>query len=125
MNTYTIYKTETGEIVSIYSGNNISANLPSDCSYILGDYDQRNYKVVDGVVTAKSQAEMDVIIDEENWGKLRDIRNDMLQRTDWTQSPDSPLTDAKKQEWAVYRQQLRDMPSTADPENPTWPSQPT
>lgn len=38
----------------------------------------------------------------------RDIR---LAASDWTQLPDSPLSDAKKAEWAVYRQALRDIPS--------------
>jgi hypothetical protein len=28
--------------------------------------------------------------------------------------PDSPLSDAKKTEWATYRQQLRDLPSGLD-----------
>ena len=26
--------------------------------------------------------------------------------------PDSPLSDSKKAEWAAYRQQLRDLPSS-------------
>ena len=42
---------------------------------------------------------------------LRDKRNARLKTSDWTQMPDSPLTDNKKQEWATYRQQLRDLPS--------------
>lgn len=41
---------------------------------------------------------------------LRDKRNQKLLISDWTQMPDSPLTDSKKQEWATYRQQLRDLP---------------
>ena len=43
---------------------------------------------------------------------LRDKRNQKLLISDWTQMPDSPLTDSKKQEWATYRQQLRDLPSS-------------
>lgn len=43
---------------------------------------------------------------------LRDKRNARLKTSDWTQMPDSPLTDSKKQEWATYRQQLRDLPSS-------------
>jgi len=43
---------------------------------------------------------------------LRDKRNQKLLISDWTQMPDSPLTDSKKQEWATYRQQLRDLPES-------------
>ena len=83
------------------------------------------YKVDGGVLTEKTQAEKDAENAPLQWVILRKQRDQLLSSSDWTQMPDSPLTDAKKQEWAVYRQQLRDMPSTADPENPTWPSQPT
>lgn len=43
---------------------------------------------------------------------LRSIRNNLLQQCDWTQLPDSPLTDAKRAEWATYRQALRDITET-------------
>jgi hypothetical protein len=39
----------------------------------------------------------------------RDQRNQLLLESDWTQIPDSPLTDAKKAEWTEYRQALRDV----------------
>ena len=45
---------------------------------------------------------------------LESIRNNRMYRLrscDWTQAIDSPLTDAKKAEWATYRQALRDLPS--------------
>jgi erythromycin esterase-like protein len=45
---------------------------------------------------------------QEQIRKIRDIR---LKNTDWTQAIDSPLSDAKKTEWATYRQSLRDLPS--------------
>lgn len=38
----------------------------------------------------------------------RDVR---LSWSDWTQIPDSPLTKAKREEWATYRQALRDLPA--------------
>ncbi len=65
--------------------------------------------------------------------EMRRIRNILLKASDFTQIPDSPLTDSKKTEWATYRQALRDLPSTATPtlddngnlQNVTWPSEPT
>lgn len=43
---------------------------------------------------------------------LRLYRNYQLAASDWTQLPDVDL--ANKWDWAVYRQQLRDMPSQSD-----------
>lgn len=36
-------------------------------------------------------------------------RNQRLVASDWTQLPDSPLTESQKQEWAIYRNLLRNM----------------
>lgn len=55
----------------------------------------------------------------------RGHRNGLLQRSDWTQLIDSPLSEAKKQEWATYRQTLRDFDYKTDPFNLTWPVPPT
>ena len=38
---------------------------------------------------------------------LRNTRDAFLRESDWTQVPDSPLSDSKKAEWATYRQTLR------------------
>lgn len=46
----------------------------------------------------------------ERW--FKENRNGLLHTSDWTQSDDSPLSDAKKTEWKTYRQALRDLPTT-------------
>ena len=57
---------------------------------------------------------------------LRVQRDWALAKSDRHMFWDSPLTDAKKQEWATYRQALRDLPAnTTDPENPVWPIPPS
>jgi len=43
---------------------------------------------------------------------VRNLRSYLLQQSDWTQLPDSPLAQAQKALWVIYRQQLRDMPET-------------
>ena len=43
--------------------------------------------------------------------KIRNQRLYLLQSCDWTVVADSPLSDAKKEEWSTYRQALRDLPS--------------
>lgn len=70
------------------------------------------------------------IMDIGYW--FRQVRNQKLAESDWTQTNDSPLTDSKKTEWAAYRQSLRDLPETQTPsldENGqltgvTWPEKP-
>lgn len=61
----------------------------------------------------------------------RFTRNRLLLVSDYTQGADSPLSDAKKTEWATYRQSLRDLPTSlstfnssimADSDLPTQPS---
>jgi hypothetical protein len=41
--------------------------------------------------------------------KLRRQRTSLLFASDWTQMPDSPLTETERADWATYRQSLRDM----------------
>tara|TARA_Y100001937_G_scaffold128400_1_gene204433 strand:- start:5460 stop:5933 length:474 start_codon:yes stop_codon:yes gene_type:complete len=55
----------------------------------------------------------------------RILRNDLLQASDWTQMPDSPLSNSKKTEWATYRQKLRDFTSVSDWVNAELPDQPS
>jgi hypothetical protein len=57
---------------------------------------------------------------------MRNKRDALLAQSDWTQMPDSPLTDAKKTEWATYRQQLRDFPASWTPaDTANFPDQPS
>lgn len=54
------------------------------------------------------------------------LRFNLLSTSDWTQLSNAPLTDAKKQEWAVYRQSLRDITSQLNyPFEINWPVAPT
>jgi hypothetical protein len=59
-------------------------------------------------------------------GYLRHIRDTLLRFTDWTQMSDSPLNTEQRSEWAVYRQQLRDLPLQYSGEGSIpWPQTPT
>jgi hypothetical protein len=61
-------------------------------------------------------------------GEIREQREYLLYRSDWTQASDAPLTDAKKAEWSTYRQALRDLPSQYTTEtnidNVVYPTRP-
>ena len=55
----------------------------------------------------------------------RQVRNDLLALSDWTQLPDVALTAAKVAEWATYRQALRDLDVDGiDPADVDWPTPP-
>lgn len=72
-----------------------------------------NKRIVDGEIVDVEVVEQEVSTKEQlllTQKQLREWRNLELKNTDWTQMPDCPLTDTKKQEWADYRQQLRDLP---------------
>lgn len=47
-------------------------------------------------------------------------RNKQLSASDWTQIPDSPITDEQKQLWQTYRQALRDFPNTYTGDPNDW-----
>ena len=80
----------------------------------------------DGSVTlvadpAKVQAKLDAA-----WTALRTRRNQLLRDSDFTQMPDSPMSQEKKDAWAAYRQELRDLPDEiTDPTQVEWPLDPT
>ena len=48
---------------------------------------------------------------------------EILNATDWTQLPDSGLTDACVAAFATYRASIRTIRQT-NPDNPTWPNAP-
>ena len=65
------------------------------------------------------------ISDEIFWENLRGERDMLLRVSDRTQLLDFPLTTSKREEWKIYRQQLRDLPKNIkDPKNVIWPAQP-
>jgi len=51
---------------------------------------------------------------EEPMRWLREERDQKLKECDWTQGEDVP--DTIKTKWKIYRQQLRNLPSTVTPE---------
>ena len=54
--------------------------------------------------------------------ELRRQRNQLLEESDWRAVSDLTMSDA----WKTYRQTLRDLPAnTADPNNVTWPEEPS
>lgn len=56
---------------------------------------------------------------------VRKLRNQKLLESDWTQLPNNHLTEEKRQEWAEYRQKLRDITENREiGQDIIWPNQP-
>ena len=104
---YTIYSTDTGLITGEGTSQGLTSLnqiiLESGEGIIEGSYDRTKYKILDGVATEYTPDIFPII---------RNVRNGLLEESDWTQVNDCPLSDSKKQEWATYRQELRDLPSS-------------
>lgn len=121
MTEFTKYDPETGLIEGRFSGN--PANVPEGIGLIEGFYSGKEYIVVDGIAQRKSEEELQERELNEAWFDLKSKRTRLLQKSDWTQVPDAPVDSAA---WAVYRQQLRDLPAnTTDPRDVTWPVPPS
>lgn len=59
------------------------------------------------------------------YGSFLQKRNILLNDSDWTVMPDSPLSEEKITEWKTYRQALRDITDQEEfPYNITWPTRP-
>jgi len=75
------------------------------------------YKVVDGVFVLKE--DLTDFVEKHKRAIInsyRSKRDELLARTDWTQTLDCPLDTETKEKYRAYRQYLRDFPQTHDPE---------
>lgn len=88
------------------------------------------YKMVDGETIKMTDAEIaefnaslptEAELLARKWERVRHNRNGRLAATDWRASSDLTLSDA----WKTYRQALRDVPTQSDPDNITWPTEPS
>ena len=119
-----IYDKATGQITKQLScaDSDLEANVGDAESCVLYSGSAAFKRVVDGSVV---DADPNVIQELElaaAWVRLRQSRDSLLSKCDWTQVPDAPVDQAA---WAAYRQALRDLPSnTSDPLDVVWPQQP-
>jgi len=85
---------------------------------------------IDGVwtqtwsITDATQQEIDERLSKK-WQEVREERGSRLNSSDWTQLPDSPLTEEQKNAWRQYRQELRDITNQANPFEIIYPVQPS
>ena len=87
-------------------------------------------KMVDGVyfdLTAEEEAELEARAEaaDLDMNRVRGQRDGQLRGSDWTQLGDAALGDHTAEEWATYRQVLRDIPQTySRVSEVVWPMNP-
>lgn len=125
----TIYDNTTGKILICRRLTDAEMqerqNTHPTHGFINGHVDDINTKKVD-LDTLSIVDITETVNYTEQTRRRRDL---LLMECDWTQGVDSPLSEAKKTEWATYRQALRDIPANWDIVNTptldiTWPSKP-
>lgn len=138
MKNFTIYKTDTGQITKTGFGNEISIQLSIDQdesvlyveSNCLTQY-VSNGNIIDfppkpngSYVFNYTTKQWDPDFDQQSY-LVKQKRDKLLYESDWTQIPNNSLTPEVQQEWAIYRQELRDVTSQPGyPFNVIWPVQP-
>ena len=88
------------------------------------------YKVVNGEYIELTAEELQEMADRAaaadlDFTMVRAERNSKLSNTDWTQIADAALGAHTVEEWATYRQELRDLPSKhSKVSEVVWPDDP-
>ena len=77
---------------------------------------EKRYHLVDGVQIEWTEddwvaweAEQEAA--DKDFTFTRSVRDNLLRSTDWTQIADAALGEHTAEEWAAYRQELRDLPT--------------
>ena len=106
--------------------------------FISGDPSYENIvwdtEIYTGTIPTKAEVETkaQALLDGEAMRRLREHRDNLLKETDWVVTKASETGVAETTAWKTYRQELRDLPSSATPEidgmfikNVTWPTKPS
>lgn len=114
-------KIENGTVTNIVMAD---ADFAASQGLVLATADAEIGGTYDGSAFTRKPV-VDNRTDDEKAEEIRSQRKSLIKATDWTQMPDSPLSDADKAVWQTYRQALRDVPSQATfPNSVVWPTKP-
>ena len=136
MTQYYLYRQREDEAYMVYEVEN---NLLLD-SYPHTDF-RSTYATIEDLIEKESPLVVfskTIPTDTFNWNPENSLteeevnfkrmdRNNLLSESDWTQMPDSPLTDTQKTSWATYRTALRNLPDHSNWPNleaDDWPTKP-
>lgn len=104
--------------------------LPGEDWYPAGeDIIGKFFKLSDGMAKVLTKEEFDARQEYLKNKSIFDVarlrRNEALSASDWTQLPNSPLSDEKKAEWEAYREALRNYPTLLESNiNAEFPAEP-
>jgi len=107
------FDTENSSINQVEFINNGGTRLPTNSEQTI--FSNKFDEIRNAEVTADENKKSNWA---NSWDRIRRTRSTLLKDSDWTQGSDSPLTDAKKTEWATYRTALRNIPTTYSEEQP-------
>lgn len=149
MKSYSFYNKATGLFDGrIFTGSedNLLINTPDGFSAIEGQYDNLSQKFDTStrkVVGYKPPKPSDTEFEKFEWNpkslrwtsyptssaiarEARSKRNDLLDKSDWTQMQDVDLDEVEKKKWTAYRKALRDLTLQKDfPSSIVWPIPPS
>lgn len=141
------FRLDTGEFTGqSYSGDEagLAVNTPDGCGFKEGVHDHlaRRVDLTSGtVVKHRPTAPPDTAFETYQWNDeierhlpvpttaghwraVRDMRDEMLRRSDWVVARAVDRGEEVPQAWRDYRQALRDITKQPDPLNITWPEAP-
>jgi len=109
----------------------------SGALFISGDLSYENIvwnkQIYTGTIPTKTEVETkaQALLDGEAMRRLREHRDNLLKETDWVVTKANETGVAESEAWKTYRQKLRDLPASSNPEldggfikNVTFPNKP-
>ena len=126
------YDTETFTVKAVYD-KKLHSNIPEPNIEITQDEYAEYLKKINSDYVIKVAGGLEriefipvdkEIIRQRKLAQITLLRDEKLQASDWTQLSDIPLSDSKKKEWVDYRDKLRKMMATVNPDNPQFPIEP-
>ena len=106
-------------IQQVEAQEDYTKNILEDLPELIDGIWTQNWTIVDA-----TQEEINQRLSDK-WQEVRNERGGRLNSSDWTQLPDSPLTEEQKNAWRQYRQELRDITNQANPFEVIYPVQPS
>ncbi len=77
------------------------------------------------ILSNRTKHEQPRLTERSKWTLIRQKRNRLLAECDWTQVPDAPLDEKRREAWQQYRQALREIPQRFErADDVAWPECP-
>ena len=116
---------ETDELLSFVDSEGRTLTYEQS-GHIVSDIDGTHYHLKwDGSKIVKDDDALATYQLAEKWKDVRSQRDRLLNETDWVVTKATETGVTVTSAWKTYRQKLRDVPSQSDPDDITWPPNPS